>query len=72
MELELIKDTDSGYITPRVNFAKCMMSNDPKDTADISLGTDNHIWFTFGIGKRSVKFHLGKVLMEAYRLAQED
>ena len=76
MELELVKDIPTnakeGFITPKVCLASCAMSDDPKDTAHISLGGDNCIWFTFGKGKQSVKFHLGKVLMEAYRLAQED
>jgi hypothetical protein len=84
MEVELIKGKTSqeesmealrnggGTIIPRVNLASCLMSDDKKDTANIALGGDNHIWFTFGKGKRPVKFHLGKVLMEAYRLAQEE
>jgi hypothetical protein len=85
MELELIKEETnaeaillaekegSGVIIPKVTLASAKMSTtDPTDTVNIALGTDNCVWFTFSKGKRPIKFHLGIVLMEAYRLAMEE
>lgn len=78
MEIDLIKEEiDSaeteGYITPLFAMAQGSMSTtDKNDTFTISLGGDNNLYFTFGKGKRRVKTHLGKILMQAYRLATEE
>jgi hypothetical protein len=79
MEIDLVKEDQDdgaigseGYLTPTFCFAQDSMSTtDPKDDFTISLGGDNCLWFSFGKGKRRVKTHLGKILMEAYRIAME-
>lgn len=78
MEIELVKEPEDdgakeGFITPMFCMAQGSMSatNEPGNEFHISLGGDNCLWFSFGKGKRRVKTHLGKILMEAYRLAME-
>ncbi|DAC71763.1 MAG TPA: hypothetical protein DSN98_08720 [Thermoplasmata archaeon] len=85
MEIELVKEktmkeqmeeaisTGHGYIIPTFSIASGKMTeDDPKDTFNIALGGHNQMFFIFGKGKRRVNIDLGKVLIEAYKLALEE
>lgn len=72
-QLEEAKKTGQGVVIPTFSIAQGKMSkDDPDDTFNIALGDGSKLFFTFGKGKRRVHIDLGKVLMEAYKLAKEE